>query len=240
MMLSALRREDLVWAKLDVHKRRVERSLGVSFSGGKDSSCVLDLVRREFPAAPVAFFDSGCELDSTMEIVHAERAEIVVPRMSILDMARYAGWWDYERPTDKGCAFDAKRVIIEEPSEAFVVRRGLRAIAHGVRAEESPSRGKHIGLRGELYLGADRTWYCMPLAQWKIEDVWAYIASRELRYNAAYDTMADAGIERRDQRVATLLGNRGAGWGRHAFLKRFSPDRWRQIVAEFPGLARDS
>lgn len=247
---AALRPEDLVWAQLAAHKKKVDRALdvirraaeigavGVAFSGGKDSTVVLDLVRRVIPDAPVGFFDSGCELESTLDLVRRERAEIVQPRLSILDMARYAGWWDYADPVDPGCPFDAKLILVQEPSEAFVVRRRLRVIVTGLRAEESGARKRNATSRGELHLGADRTWYCAPLAFWKTSDVWAYIASRGLDYNAAYDRMAEARVPRESQRVATLLGERGSGWGRHVYLRRAEPARWRELVREFPGLAR--
>lgn len=251
-MGSALKREDLVWARTDVHRRRVERAIdavrraaeigavGVSYSGGKDSTCTLDLVRGVIPNAPTAFFDSGVELESTYEMVATVGAETIAPRMSMLEMARYSGWWGCANPVDAGCPFDAKAVLIQEPGEAFVVRRRLRAIVIGVRADESGGRTMHVRSRGELYQGKDRTWYCLPLAMWTIADVWAYIASRGLQYNAAYDAMADAGIPRESQRVATLLGERGSGHGRHQFMRRIAPERWQQLVAEFPRLGLNS
>jgi len=247
---SALRPEDLVWAQLATFRRKVERSLeairkaaaigpvGVAFSGGKDSTVTLDLVRQVVPGAPAGFFDSGCELESTMDLVRRSGAEIVTPRLSMLEMARYAGWWEYEKPVDAGCPFDAKHIVIQEPSETFVVRRGLRCIATGLRAEESGARARNASSRGELYQGADRTWYCAPLAFWRIADVWAHIASRKLDYNSAYDRMSEAGVPRESQRVATLLGDRGSGMGRHAWLRMSEPSRWREIVREFPGIAR--
>ena len=243
------RPEDFAWARTRAFQRRVDRAIeivrsaaekgpiGVSYSGGKDSTCVLDLVRTVVPDALAAFFDSGCELPSTLEMVRHVGAEVVVPRMSMVDMARYSGWWGYRDPVDQGCSFDAKRVLIEEPSEAFVVKRRLRVIAHGVRAQESGGRKKHIGSRGPLYQGADRTWYCMPIAHWTLSDIWAYIASRELKYNAAYDAMTEARIPREEQRVAGMLGERGSGWGRHALLRQYAPEQWNQLVKEFPRLA---
>jgi phosphoadenosine phosphosulfate reductase len=249
-MPAALRREDLVWAKTARFRKQVERAqsairraleigaLGVSYSSGKDSSALLHLVREIDPEVPAAFFDSGAELQSTYDLVRAMGIEIVAPRMTMFDMARYAGWWGYADPVDPGCPFDAKRVVIEEPSEAFVVRRRLRVLAYGLRAGESRQRAKHAGARGELFEGADRTWYCQPIAYWSTADVWAYIASREIQYNVAYDRMSEAGVERESQRVATLLGERGAGWGRHAIMRAAEPERFREIAREFPGLYR--
>lgn len=247
---NALRPEDLVWAQLGKYKRRVDVGLdavrratelgriGVAFSGGKDSTVLAHLVRVVAPDAPIAFFDSGDELPGTLEMVRHVGAETIAPRLTMREMARYSGWWEYAHPVDAGCAFDAKRILIGEPAETFVVRRGLRVIAHGVRAEESGARARHAS-RGELYRGADRTWVCMPLLRWSLEDVWAYIASNGLQYHEAYDAMADAGIPRESQRVAGLLGERGSGWGRHTLLRRYAPEQWADIVREFPGLRRD-
>lgn len=249
-MGSALRREDLVWSRTLAHRRRVDEALaavreaaaigplGVSYSAGKDSTVVLDLVRQVVPTAPAGFFDSGAELPSTLAFVAEVGAEVYPARLTMWELARYAGWWDHATPTDPGCAFDAKRIVIEEPAETFVVRRRLRVLAYGIRGEESGGRAMHTRLRGTLFQGADRTWYSMPIARWKLADVWAHIAARGLPYNQAYDAMTDARIPREDQRVATLLGERGSGWGRHALLRRFAPEVWAGLVREFPGLAR--
>lgn len=244
---SAIRREDFVHAKLATFQRRVDHSLkvireagkigavGVSFSGGKDSTCCIDLVRTVLPDAPAAFFDSGAELSDTATMVRHVSASTIYPRLSMLEMARYAGWWGHAA-IDCDATFDAKRVLIDEPSETFVVQRGLRVMVHGVRASESNARTMHVASRGELYRGKDGTWYCMPIARWSAEDVWAYIASRGLRYHRAYDLMADAGMPRESWRVSGALGERGSGWGRHSTLRLVDPDTWRRLVAEFPRL----
>jgi len=109
-----------------------------------------------------------------------------------------------------------------------------------LRAEESGGRRRNAMSRGELYEGADRTWYCEPLQFWRVADVWAYIASRGLEYNAAYDRMAEANIPRESQRIGTLLGGRGIGMGRYALMRRAEPRRWQELVREFPRLALES
>jgi len=249
---SALLPQDYVHAQLKTFQARVDVSLeairraveigaiGVSFSGGKDSVVSLDLVRMIARDAPAAFFDSGAEILGTAEMVAHVGAQTIHPRMTMLDMARYAGWWGYADPVDRDCGFDAKATLMGEPSEVFVVRSNLRVIAHGVRGSESRARSMHTALRGELYRGKDGTWYCMPLARWSLDDVWAYIASRELRYHRAYDVLSAAGIPRENQRVSGALGERGSGWGRHAAMRLVDPDGWRRLVAEFPRIALNS
>ncbi len=249
---SAILPQDHVHAQLTTFKRRVDASLeairraseigaiGVSFSGGKDSVVSLDLVRQVVRDAPAAFFDSGSEILGTAEMVAHVGAQTLHPRMTMLEMARYAGWWGYADPVDKTCGFDAKATLMGEPSEAFVVRNRLRVIAHGVRGSESHARAMHTASRGELYRGKDGTWYCMPLARWSLQDVWAYIASRELRYHRAYDVLTTAGIPRENQRVSGALGERGSGWGRHAAMRLVDPDGWRRLVAEFPRIGLNS
>lgn len=214
--------------------------VGVSFSGGKDSTVVLDLVRRALPGAAAALFHSGAEMKDTLVLAEHYGVEIVHPRMTFADMARYSGWWGYEHPTDPGCAFAVKTVLVEEPSEAFVVKRGLRVIAMGLRGEESHGREMNRILRGELYESRDRTWHLCPIARWTVDDVWAYIAARALRYHAAYDTMTQLGVPRHEQRIGTLLGDKGEGRGSYALLRKVDRDLWASLASEFPLIRRSS
>lgn len=228
-------------AALDVVRDALKiGAVGVSFSGGKDSTVTLDLVRRVAPEAPVAFFDSGCELDETRTLVEHYGAETVTPRMSFPDMARYSGWWGYEPPVDRNCPFRVKTVIIDEPSESFVVKRRLRVVAIGLRMEESYGRKMNSLVHGDLYETSDRTWHCLPIARWKVDDVWAYIAARGLRYHKAYDVMTEMGIPREDQRLGALLGATGEGRGSFAVLRKIEPATWRRLSREFPHLRHTS
>lgn len=231
----------IVDAALDVVRRAAAIGrIGVSFSGGKDSLVVLDLVRRVAPAAPAALFDSGCELRGTLAMVERYGVEVVRPRMTFPEMARYSGWWGFADPVDAGCPFQVKTVIIDEPSEAFVVTRRLRVVAMGLRAEESRGRRMNARIKGELYETPDRTWHLCPIQRWTVDDVWAYIAGRELAYHAAYDALADMGIPRERQRLGALLGEKGEGCGSFAMLRRIEPDTWESLAREFPLIRRAS
>lgn len=228
-------------AALEVIQRAAQVGrIGVSFSAGKDSTVTLDLVRRICPNAPVALFDSGCELRGTMALATYYGAEVIQPRMTFPEMARYSGWWGYEDPVDAGCPFRVKTVIIDEPSEAFVVRRRLRVMAIGLRAEESRGRQLNAATHGELYETLDRTWHLCPIQRWKVDDVWAYIAARGLVYHPAYDRLTEMGIPREDQRLGALLGAKGESSGSFAMLRKIEPETWRLLAREFPLIRQTS
>lgn len=248
MSQSALRPEDALRAKLPAFQLKVDRALevvsrarrigriGISFSGGKDSTVLLHLVRRVDPEAPAAFFDSGAELQSTYEIVRHYGVETIHPRLTFQEMARYSGKWGYADPVDPGCPFNFGTVLMDEPGETFVVKHRLRVSAMGLRGEESAGRWMNAAARGELYQGSDRTWYLCPLAYWTVDDVWAYISHHQLKYNAAYDALDACGVPRGQQRIATILGDRAAQYGKYALLKRIELETFNRLAAEFPEL----
>ncbi len=221
-------------ALADVRRAAEIGAIGVSYSGGKDSTVTLDLVRRVVPDAPAALFDSGCELRGTLALVEHYGAEVVQPRMTFPEMARYSGWWGYPHPVDEGCPFRVKTVIVYEPAEAWVVKRRLRVQAMGLRQEESRARRISGAIRGTLYEVADRTWNLCPIQRWKVDDVWAYIAGRGLRYHSAYDAMTEMGIPRKEQRLGALLGEIGEATGSFAKLRRIEPETWEALAREFP------
>jgi len=247
-MNPLLRSADLLRARQPDFERLVDQTLlvirtaarsgriGISFSGGKDSTVLLHLVRQIAEEAPAAFFDSGCELQSTRRFVRSIGATVIHPRFTFVEMARYAGWWGYCNPVDRDCPFDVKTVLVEEPSESFVVRQRLRIIAIGLRAEESHARRMLLRTKGKIYQGVDRTWYLNPLADWKTNDVWAYIASRGLEYNVAYDRMEQLGLSRRNQRVSPLLDAGPSAYGSIVTLRRIEPETFAGLAREFPRL----
>lgn len=252
MSASAIGPGDAIYAASSTFARRVAQArrvlqeaaqiggMAVSFSGGKDSLVLLDLARQLQPDVSAVLFNSGCELDETIALAVHYGVTILRPRLTAVEMARYAGWWGYEHPIDPGCPFRLKAVIIDEPSETFVVSRGLRVMCMGLRGEESAGRRMNRRAHGMLYQGADRTWYCCPLGDWTTDDVWAYIASRELRYHRAYDVMAEMGIDRARARLGMQLGAKSEATGNFALLRRLEPATFARLAAEFPAIRRSA
>lgn len=246
--VTAIGLSDLLHAKLARYQRLVAEALdavllasargrvAISYSGGKDSTVVLDLVRRVIPDAPAAWFDSGCEWTGTAEIAAHYHAERVAPVMDFPSMCRYAGWWGYRHPVDPGSTFDVGETLIFEPSFRFATAHGISVYALGLRAEEGTGR-RWNAKRGALYYSAqDERWHLCPLAQWTTDDVWAYIAERQLQYHPAYDAMTQLGIPRPRQRIDFLLNeNQKAptvSWA--PLVKYIDMDLFNRLAAEFP------
>lgn len=216
-------------------------TLGVSFSGGKDSTVLLDLVRRVVPSAPAVWFDSGAELTGTADLAAYYGADRIVAVRSLLDMARYCGWWGYPAPVDRAATFDVLETIVYEPAARAADRYGLTVMCLGLRATESAGRRLNAATRGVSYhdAGTGRD-HCCPLAWWTDADVWAYLASREIRYHPAYDAYARMGLPRRQWRVSPTIGGKGTTRGRVAVLKQIDPALWNRLAAEFPLWAAES
>lgn len=246
---SSLKPEDFLRASLREFQSRVARALdliaearaygtiGVSWSGGKDSTVLLDLVRQIDPHAPAAWFDSGAELASTRELcARIGSVEIIHPQYSLPEMCRYGGYWGYPSPADAAATFDFTEVLVLEPARRFAAGHSLACHALGLRGGESTGRWKSMQVHGELHQYVSGIWRVCPLMSWSTADVWAYIASRSLDYNHAYDRMTDLGISREQQRVSNTLTGDARRAGRFTYLKRIDPELWNQLTAEFPKL----
>jgi len=136
---------DRIAAHLDAHDGYV------AFSGGKDSTVVLDLARRADPNVPVCFFDSGLEFPETLAYVDelTDRWDLnlhVIPtRPTALEYLQANGSWTHQAtPVDVTPAADTlHQVLITEPARQAHQRHGDGEL-WGIRAQES--RGRRIML----------------------------------------------------------------------------------------------
>jgi phosphoadenosine phosphosulfate reductase len=239
---------DLAHARTGGYRTRLSRAreavqealahgrIGVSYSGGKDSTATLALVREAAPDAPAAFYDSGCEYPGTYEMIAHYGARTIIPEMSLVEMCKHGGYWGHSTPVDPNAEFDFFAFLVAEPSWRFICEDQLQVVAMGLRGQESAGRRMNARRRGELYHIRWRdVWHLCPLARWRDADVWAYIASEGLAYNSAYDKMAALGILRPYWRVGMLLGMAKPGLQeRYAWLRQMEPAIWNRLVADFP------
>ena len=67
--------------------------IAVSFSGGKDSTVLLDLVRRAFPDVPAVFVDTGLEYPEIREFVKTVPNVTWLLQNTTSDMKNGVSFW---------------------------------------------------------------------------------------------------------------------------------------------------
>lgn len=250
--MTAISVADFAHASRSNFRRRVDAALtaidtaagigpiGVAFSAGKDSTVLLDLVRHIQPDVPVAHYDSGAEYQWTYDLADHYSVESIKPQKSVIELAKIAGDWGYRGPEWTGQQIDYDEFLIYEPARRFNAEHDLQVIALGLRGQESKGRLWSARRNGPLFFAkTEGMWHLCPLAEWTTEDVWAYIASRGLRYNEAYDKMTAIGIPRDAQRVSTLLSYEGAAkQGRFSALRQIAPEQFYDLAETFPFLCQ--
>lgn len=241
---------DSLHAQLKCHKVAIEKARriiaaalaahspwAISFSGGKDSTVLLHLVREQVPGTMAVFVDSGAEYPETLEFVALIPNIITIhPAMGILDMYRETGMFGAKAKTP-GTHWKSGTItetMIRAPLEWGAEMYGYIGNFTGLRAEESAGRAALSGAKRRVWRQASGLWRCEPLMHFAVADVWAYIATHGLIYNAIYDRLQELGVPRERQRVASYAGGSVIGRGRWAVLKRGWPDLFNRFAAEFP------
>lgn len=88
-------------AKIKMTKRRVREWVNkwgddgvyVSFSGGKDSTVLLDIVREDYPSVEAVFVDTGLEYPEIREFVKTfDNVTILRPKMSFFNVIKTYGY----------------------------------------------------------------------------------------------------------------------------------------------------
>jgi len=105
----------------------------VSFSGGKDSTVLLDLVRKVVPDVPVVFSNTGLEYPEIQSFARSKGAEFVRPKMMFNEVITKYGY----------------PIISKEVSEAiYYARRIIKP-----PAEKSPKKNR-LELLGKRPMGS--------------------------------------------------------------------------------------
>ncbi|WP_206922898.1 phosphoadenosine phosphosulfate reductase family protein [Alicyclobacillus suci] len=215
----------------------------VSFSGGKDSTVLLDLVRRQKPDIEAAFFDSGAEFPDTIAFIEhliddGLDVQWVEPAYNMLELYEMVGAFSGKKMVRQLAKGEMSRILIKEPAK-LLREQGYDLAFIGLRAQESKFRTKNFGVRGHIYHTAyDDLYHAIPLATWHPVDIWAYIVSEDIPYNAVYDKEWPGGREA--IRVGAYAGSTDGtlSHGRWAFVKRHYPDVWREFCKKFPAATR--
>lgn len=212
----------------------------VAWSGGKDSTVVVDLARQVDPHVPVAFYDSGMQFPETLcyidDLATAWKLNLhVIPAdPDLLTILIATGGFDHNAP-DRSLTTPAEEIIATAAAAAH--QRFGPGSLWGVRAEESPGR-RHLyrsslateaATRPDLSRSAvreaaggvvrriDGTITYGPIWDWQRSRVFEYLAGRGIAPNPLYAKLATLGAPANQIRVdsiidASKLSNGHIGW----------------------------
>lgn len=184
----------LIWSKMPQYKRRIDQAKSeiaemlliskrpyIAFSCGKDSSVLADIVLSQNPSIPCRFICSGetrivHNVDSVISHFknkyNANIEEIFIDRV-------FSEEW-------KNASFDEQRKAGRKDIQS-IDNKQYDGVFMGLRKDES--RGRKISLSfhkdenlpANMYQYKKRPFYRMcPLADWKTEDIGAYIVSNHI------------------------------------------------------------
>jgi len=250
---------------------RVERTydlfdnIVVAFSGGKDSTAVLNVVlevarRRGRLPVDTVFYDEECCSPETIDYVRrmAASPEIklewlclpVMHRNSCSTKSPYWYPWDSDCPElwvrelppegiTRYPGFIPTTIPAHAPGYFQRKLKGTIAIVMGIRADESLVRRRGVTKRKEdNYIAGTPVAgvsTVKPIYDWKTSDVWTAPKKFGWDYNRSYDFMDKAGISPASQRIAPPFGEQPM-----AGLWQWQicwPELWDKMVERVPGVA---
>ncbi|MDR2893003.1 MAG: phosphoadenosine phosphosulfate reductase family protein [Deltaproteobacteria bacterium] len=186
----------------------------VSFSGGKDSVCVLDLCIKHFSHVEAFFMYqvAGLGFQESILKYYEDRHGIEIKRIPHFELSSFLRYGVF-RPED----YAVPIISVKETYNFIRERTGIYWIAAGERIADSIWRRAMIKKSGSIDETRGRFF---PMAEWKKEDVRAYIKQNRLVVGQESQTL---GFSFRSLAPADLLK-----------IREHFPKDYERIRAWFP------
>lgn len=213
-----------LWTKIEMTKNRIEQwyqrnkgNVFVSFSGGKDSVVLLDLVRSIYPEVPAVFFNTGLEFPEIVKFVKTfENVEIIRPKKTFKEVIEKYGY----------------PVISKDVADKIEVFRNTKS--------EKVRHTKQFGRKGDInpnfIIGKiPDKWFYLTQAPFKISAKCCYHLKKSVncKYVKETKSLPFIGTLAEDSRLrqSAYLKNGCNVWGKHSnpimFWRR--KDIWQYI-----------
>lgn len=232
----------------------------VSWSGGKDSTVVVDLARQVDPNIPVVHFDSGLQFPETFRYIEelAQRwrlnLTVIAAEPDLLTLLIAGGGFDHQAP-DRVLRGSLADIMITAPAKAAHSRFG-RGSMWGVRSSESPgrrmlyrsrlsrettahqeySREKVRAQFGGVVRRNDGTVTFGPIWDWQRGHVFEYLAGREIPANPIYAKLAELGMPAHQIRVDSIIDAALLSNGHVSWLAKGWPTLFDRLATALPRL----
>ena len=161
----------------------------LSWSGGKDSTAMVHLVRSIDPTIPIMIQFDDCDWPEKRPYVECVAEQqgwqyhTVEPSFSVFEAASKG-----RIGFDQFCAQShwLTKDSFLKPLDKMRCKLGAGGVFLGLRAEESRARSIHLWSRGGVYRLKNGQWRCCPLMRWTAEDVFAYLTKHGIEINPCY------------------------------------------------------
>jgi 3'-phosphoadenosine 5'-phosphosulfate sulfotransferase (PAPS reductase)/FAD synthetase len=203
----------------------------LSWSGGKDSTAMVHLVRSVALDIPIMVQFDDCDWPEKRPYIdrvaksQGWEYHAVEPTFSVWEAAsRLRLGMDNICAQSHALTKDSFLRLLDEKRRQL----GCDGVFLGLRAAESRSRAMNAYTRGMLYERKDGTRRCCPLVFWTVEDVFAYLVEHAIEINPCY---LNNGLRKPEEiRLSWALPTpTGIRYGDMSHLRRYYPRQFRRL-----------
>lgn len=189
--LSDIEKEARGFISTEANKRKQEQLL-ISFSGGKDSTVVADLVVRELSNPSLVHIFGDTTLEFPMSYDYVQRYKKNNPK-AIVKTARNKEQIFYEVCKDIGpparmmrwcCTMFKTGPITRAINSLFKDQKILTF--YGIRKSESLSRSKYDRVANGSDVKIQKQTVASPIFYWSDLEIWLYLLSENVDFNDSY------------------------------------------------------